>query len=149
MSGFTLARTFEAPPDRVWEVVGNVGASPDPRIKVEVEREGSAEGVGTLRLVSLGPLSLREEITSVGPGYAYGYRVLKGVPVRDYTGAVALEERSPGRTDLRWIVRFRPRIPGSGSVISWSTKRLINHLLDAVADRTRSARAEHEGGLSP
>jgi Polyketide cyclase / dehydrase and lipid transport len=150
VSGFTLTRRIEAPADQVWEVVGDVGASPHPRIKVGVEREGSSDGTGTRRVMRIAGVSLREEITGVGPGYAYQYRLLDGVPVRDYTGCVVLEQPSPGSTDVRWDVRFRPRVPGSGWLISWTTKYLIDRLLVAAANRVKSSQGlEREGGLSP
>ena len=110
MRVFTLTRSLAAPADRVWDIVGDPASSPGPGVDVTVERAGSDDGTGLIRIVRLGRGRFREEITSVGPGYALGYRLLSGAPVRDYTGSVALDESPDGGTVVRWSISFRPSI---------------------------------------
>ena len=139
MSAFTLTRLLAAPTDRVWDIVGDPASSPGPGVNVTVERAGSADGTGLIRIVRLGLGRFREEITSVGPGYALGYRLLSGAPVRDYTGSVALDESPDGGTVVRWTISFRPSIPGSGPLVSFLTRRSVNRVLDVVDARTRTS----------
>jgi hypothetical protein len=110
----TIVRSLDAPADRVWGVVGNPGASPGPGVDVEVERLGAPDGTGLTRAVKIGPATVHEEITRVGPGYVVRYRMTKGAPVRDYVGSVALEESPDGGTQVSWDVQFRPVVPAPG-----------------------------------
>jgi hypothetical protein len=105
---------------------------------VTVECPGSVDGTGLIRIVRLGRGRFREEITSVGPGYALGYRLLSGAPVRDYTRSVTLDESPDGGTVVRWSISFRPSIPGSGPLVSFLTKRSVKRVLDVVDTRTRT-----------
>ncbi len=73
----------------------------------------------------------------VGPGYALGYRLLSGAPVRDYTGSVTLDESPDGGTVVHWSISFRPSIPGSGPLVSFLTRRSVKRVLDVVDARTR------------
>ncbi len=114
MSAFTLTRSLAAPTDRVWDILGDPASSPGPGVDVTVERAGSADCTGLIRVVRLGRGRYREKITSVGPGQAYTYRLLSGAPVRDYRGSVALDESPEGGTVVRWRIDFRPTVPGSG-----------------------------------
>ena len=139
MSAFTLTRSLVAPTDRVWDIIGDPASSPGPGVDVTVERAGSVDGTGLIRIVRLGRGRFREEITSVGPGYALGYRLLSVAPVRDYTGSVALDESPDGGTVVRWSISFRPSIPGSGPLVSFLTKRSVNRVLDVVDARTRTS----------
>ena len=92
MNHFTITRSLDAPPDRVWKIIGNPGASPGRGVDVRVERPGSADGTGLIRAVKVGPATVHEEITEVGPGHVIRYRMIKGAPVRDYTSGAGLED---------------------------------------------------------
>jgi hypothetical protein len=135
---FTIVRSLDAPVDRIWEIVGNPGASPGPGVDVEVERPGAPDGTGLTRAVKIGPATVHEEITSVGPGHVVRYRMTKGAPVRDYVSSVALEESPDGGTQVSWDVQFRPVVPGTGWLISLVSKRTLNRVLEAVAAGSRS-----------
>ena len=139
MSALTVTRSLAATTERVWDILGDPATSPGPGVNVTVERAGAADGTGLIRVVRLGRGSFREEITSVGPGYALGYRLLSGAPVRDYTGAVTLHESREGGTVVRWSVSFRPSIPGSGPLVSFLTKRSVRRVLDSLDAHTRMA----------
>ena len=69
-----LTRSINAPVERVWAIVGDPGSSPGPGIEVRVEHAGSVDGTGLVRAVKVGPGTVREEITGVGPGRVLRYR---------------------------------------------------------------------------
>jgi hypothetical protein len=144
VSHFTIRRSLDAPVDRVWEIVGNPGASPGRGVDVRVEKRGAADGTGLVRVVKVGLTTAHEEITAIGPGRAIRYRLLKGAPVRDYTSGVALEELPAGGTLVSWDARFRPLVPGTGWALSLVSKHTLNRVLDAVAESS-GARVEPEG----
>ena len=143
MNHFTITRSLDAPPDHVWKIIGNPGTSPGRGVGVRVERPGSADGTGLIRAVKVGPATIHEEITGVGPGHVIRYRMLKGVPVRDYTSDVGLEASSPGGTLVSWGVQFRPRIPGSGWLVSLVSKYTLNRVIDAVAESSGGRRSSN------
>ena len=68
MNRFTIERSLDSPVSRVWEIVGKPGVTPGPGISVTVERPGAPDGTGMIRSVKVGPATVYEEITSVGPG---------------------------------------------------------------------------------
>ena len=134
MNQFTITRSLDAPADRVWELIGNPGASPGRGVDVRVEKPGAADGTGLRRVVKVGLATAHEEITDVGPGHVIRYRLIKGAPVRDYRSSVALEESPGGGTLVTWRARFRPLVPGTGWAVSLVSKRTLNRVLDAVAE---------------
>ncbi len=144
MNRFTITRSLDAPVDRVWEIIGNPGASPGRGVDVRVERAGAADGTGLVRVVKVGLATVHEEITDIGPGHEIRYRMTKGAPVRDYTSGVALEESPEGGTLMTWRARFNPLVPGTGWAVSLASKRTLNRVLNAVAESS-GARVEHEG----
>jgi Polyketide cyclase / dehydrase and lipid transport len=117
MNSFTIERALNAPVDRVWGIVGNPGVSPGPGVIVSVDRPGSPDGTGMVRSVKIGPATVHEEITSVGPGPVITYRMTKGAPVHDHSSILALTEAPDGGTHVSWDVRLRPVVPGTG----WAT----------------------------
>ena len=66
MNHFTITRSLTAPADRVWQIIGNPGASPGRGVEVRVERPGAADGTGLARVVTVGLATVHEEITAVG-----------------------------------------------------------------------------------
>jgi len=134
MNQFTITRSLDAPVDRVWEIIGNPGASPGRGVDVSVQRVGAADGTGLVRVVKVGLTTAHEEITDVGPGYLIRYHLLKGAPVHDYWSSVALEESPDGGTLVSWRARFRPVVPGTGWAVSILSKHTLNRVLDALAE---------------
>ncbi len=146
MNHFTITRSLNAPIDRVWEIIGNPGASPGRGVDVRVERPGAANGTGLIRVVKVGRTTAHEEITDVGPGHVIRYRMIKGAPVRDYTSGVALEEAPGGGTLVSWDARFRPLVPGTGWALSLASRRTLNRVLDVVAESSIPP-ATNAGGI--
>ncbi len=144
MNHFTITRSLNAPVDRVWEIIGNPGASPGRGVDVRVEQPGAADGSGLCRVVKVGLVTAHEEITDVGPGHLIRYRMIKGAPVRDYRSSVSLEESPDGGTLVSWRARFRPVVPGTGWAVSLASKHTLNRVLDAVAESS-GAGVEHDG----
>ena len=91
------------------------------------------------RIWEIGRGTFREEITSFGPGRTLTYRLLSGAPVREYAGAVSVEESGKGGSRVLWTVRFEPRLPGTGWLVAALSKRSLNKVLDLVETRTNPA----------
>ena len=145
MNHFTITRSLDAPVDRVWEIIGNPGASPGRGVDVRVEKPGAADGTGLVRVVKVGLATAHEEITDVGPGHVIRYRMIKGAPVRDYRSSVSLEESPDGGTLVSWTCSVPPGRSGHRLGASRSlSKHTLNRVLDALAESS-GARVEHDG----
>jgi hypothetical protein len=100
------------------------------------EREGDPPpgGPGAIRRFGLGRLSSREEILTLQPPTLMRYRLLGGLPARDYEAEVRLTADADG-TRIDWSGSFQPLVPGSGA----SLQTLLRHLIGDFARRLAHA----------
>jgi len=139
-----LERTIPAPPERIWALVADHEGMKRwaPVREVVLRRPGSPDpnGVGAVRTVRASGLVLDERITGFKPGERLGYTVLEGAPLRDHAGEIRLEP-GDGGTRVRWSVRFRPLVPGTGwlleRVLARGLERALAGLARAVAEPAR------------
>ena len=115
MAEIRIQARAAAPVHTVWSVLAaqsGMGAWTPVR-KVAVEREGDPppDGIGAIRVLSRPPFTIREQITDVHAPVRLAYRMLSGLPVRDYTGETTLSDRD-GATDIVWRVTMTSRFPG-------------------------------------
>ena len=85
-------------------------------------------GMGAIRVLSRPPFKIREQITDVDGPVRLTYRMLSGLPIRDYTGETILSDRD-GATDIIWRVTMTARLPGSTIVV----RRVIHALVNGLA----------------
>ena len=118
-----------APRDVVWNVIAEVQYYSDWGIwsRAELEREGAPDrqGVGAIRKLTKSPVVSREEVIEFEPGERLVYRLLSGLPVSDYIGAVSLSD-DQGGTRITWRSQWTSRAPGM--------KRLITKAITEVSD---------------
>jgi hypothetical protein len=132
-----------APPRAVWDVVADApgwsrwGGWKEARI----EREGDPPpgGLGAIKvLVSERRPSVtsREEVTVFDPPTRFGYRLLSGLPLRDYEASITLADAAEGVTEITWRSQFEPKIPLTGSFF----RRILQTFMeDAVQSLAREA----------
>jgi len=119
MQEVVVTKTFAAPRRAVWSVyTDHLSWNDWARIgKVRLEREGrpSRNGVGCVRVISSGGISVHEEVLSFEEPEKMTYRVLRGgLPIKNHFGEVRFDEAASGRTTVTWRCRFDSRIPGLG-----------------------------------
>lgn len=129
-----------APLETVWSVLADQTgmAAWTPARMVTLEREGdpSARGIGAIRVISRPPFTVREQITDVDEPTRLAYRLLSGLPARDYRGETVLSSVD-GATDIVWAVTLAPRLPGVTFVVRHVIGALVKGL---VAESERRAR---------
>jgi uncharacterized protein YndB with AHSA1/START domain len=129
-----------APLETVWSVLADQTRMPawTPARTVTLEREGdvSKDGVGAIRVVSRPPFRMREQITEVQEPTRLAYRLLSGLPVREYHGETVLSSGNAG-TDVVWTVTMIPRLPGVTFVVRHVIGALVNGLVAEAERRTR------------
>src|SRR5438270_13190894 len=100
----------QAPRGAVWRVHADSPRYAEWGVwdRSEMERPGTSEpyGLGAIRMLTQGKRSLREEVVAFEPGSRFDYRVLSGIPVRDYVGRVDLSDGAGGGTTIRWRSTF-------------------------------------------
>ena len=131
-----------APRDVVWKQITDHESmvSWSPFTEVTLSREGVPErnGCGAVRRMRGLGMTLEEEVVRWEPPERYDYRVIAGAPVRNHSGHVMLREVGGG-TEVRWAIRFRPIVPGTGWVIRSMLQRGVADMLQRLKRKIESA----------
>lgn len=101
----------KAPPEAVWRMLAD-GAKWDQWARMsesKLERKGEDErnGIGAVRRFRTGRIVTREEVIAFDAPRHFAYRLLSGMPVRDYRSDVELTP-ADGGTDITWTSVFFP-----------------------------------------
>ena len=111
-----MSRRVEAPPSVVWDVISTHTGMPQwtPYRRAVLERAGQPErdGVGAIRSLHLLGAPTREEIIDFDPPRRLRYRLLSGLPFRDYEGEITVVAEGIG-SRLTTDLQLRARIPGT------------------------------------
>jgi hypothetical protein len=115
-----------------WPTFSQLGS-----FELEAEGEGGGEGVGAIRVfrsrVSGRTYTSREQIVELIPDRKLSYQLLSGLAVRDYRAEITLEPVSAG-TEIHWRSTFDPKFPGTGGLYRRSLTRLIQGIVDGLAE---------------
>ena len=133
MTIYSFRREVNLPIEEVWSLIGGFTKAPSPEIKVEVEKEGDvdANGVGTIRKITIGKVSVREILDSANPPYSFTYRILSGAPMKEYLGKVRFEPKE-NSTIIHWQADLTPKIPFTGWICSKIASDAQHQLIDEV-----------------
>ena len=133
MTVYSFRREVKLPIEKVWSLIGDFTKAPGPGITVEVEKEGDmdANGVGTIRKITIGKLCMCEILDSANPPYTFAYRILSGAPIKEYLGKVRLESRESS-TIIHWSAELTPKIPFTGWICSKVASDAQHCLIDEV-----------------
>jgi uncharacterized protein YndB with AHSA1/START domain len=127
-----------APAETVWAILADTENWPrwSRNDTAVLERPGVTvrDGVGAIRRLHTGRIRVREEITAFDPPTRLGYRLLSGLPVRDYEATVTLSP-GDGGTAIEWAARFGSAVPGLG----WLLRRSLHRVLDDFATALAAA----------
>lgn len=122
MNHVEVARVFSHPLERVfrrytdhagWSEWAGMGG-------VRLVKEGAPErdGVGAVRVFSLAPTGLREEVTLFDPPTRMEYRISEGgFPLAEHRGEVLFTPQGTA-TRVTWRISFASRIPGTGKLLA-------------------------------
>jgi carbon monoxide dehydrogenase subunit G len=134
-----VSRRIDAPPAAVWALLDDSSTWPDWTSidSFELERgRDDATGLGEIRHFKTGPVTVREEIVEREPERRLSYRLLGGLPVRDYVAVIDLSA-SGEATDLRWHTTFDGKVPATG----WFFRAMLGKATrDFVVGLDRAAR---------
>ena len=121
-----------ATPQQVWALLEDVAgwSTWGPWHETWLERQGDEEpnGIGAIRVLRRGRIVSREQVTAVDPGRRLEYRLLDGLPVRDYAAVVTIDPSPTGGTDIRWRSTFRPLRPTPAWFMRWFLRKVITYI---------------------
>jgi uncharacterized protein YndB with AHSA1/START domain len=107
-----------APLATAWSVLadqsGMAAWTPARTVMIEHQGDPRPAGVGTIRVLSLVLLKIREQITAVDEPNRLTYRLLSGIRVRDYVGETILTGTDTA-TEMLWKVTRRRCGLGAGT----------------------------------
>ncbi len=105
----------EAPREAAWEVLADASRWHEWGIWSHsvLERDGdpAPDGVGAIRAFTKRPITSREEVIVFEPGVRLVYRLLSGLPVKNYTGTITLHDH-PAGSRISWRSEWESRVPG-------------------------------------
>jgi uncharacterized protein YndB with AHSA1/START domain len=129
-SSYEITVRSAASPQAVFDLLADASGWPrwaGPLIaRASWEREGDPPpgGVGAIRKFGRWPQTSREQIVAYDPPHHLAYRVLSGVPVRDYRADIDIAPEGAG-TMLRWRATFTPKIPGTGALFARVLRAIV------------------------
>lgn len=128
MTEIQVERLIPASPERVWEIlIDHEGMTRWLPVREVVRRRpgtGDPNGVGAVRTIRGMGLVLEERVVESKPPERLVYELTAGAPIRDHRGEVVLRREGAG-TRVRWSVRFRPLVPGTGALLGLVLKRSL------------------------
>jgi uncharacterized protein YndB with AHSA1/START domain len=129
-----IRTTTEAKPAAVWRLLGDSATWPawTPIEVFELERPAGADGLGEVRVFTTGRYVIREEIVVREPERRLSYRLLSGLPLRDYRADIDLTPRDGG-TEIRWVSQFDPKFPGTGGLVRRGLDKFIAENVSGLA----------------
>jgi hypothetical protein len=112
--------------------------------RFHLERKGRSEplGVGAIRVSETRISKVREEVTGMIEDQIFEYRLLSGLPLRDYQACVSLRDAKGGGTAICWTALFGPQPLGRGMFWRVLMRRVLRRTardLAREADRRHSA----------
>ena len=123
---------IDAPRNRVWEILVDHERMPEwfPAREVIRRRAGhpDPDGIGACRVVRISGLAIEEIVTAFKPCEYLEYSVTEGAPFVDHMADVILTNEGDG-TRVRWCVRLRPLIPGTGWLVRSNLTRTLQRAL--------------------
>ena len=112
MAGVTVTDTFNASPDKVWAIVGDVGGI--SKWVPAMESSESTDGGKTRHCVLGGGMGEVDEVVTARDDAArsYSYAITKsGLPLQNYKSTITVNDAGGGNSEVVWSASFDPDIP--------------------------------------
>lgn len=112
----TLQLDFAVPPERLWAAItDHEGMTKWTGARVRLIARGDAEGVGAVRRVRMGALSIDEEVIYADAPRRLVYRIVRGAPVSFHRGEMLVLPSERG-AKLEWSILLASDVPGFARV---------------------------------
>lgn len=127
--------TSSASPGAVWALVADATtwARWGSWTRVEVEG-GGPQVAGAVRVLTTGPIRVRERITEVVPGQKLGYELLEGLRVRGYRSQITLAPAPGGGTLVSWRSTYEQAGPFTTLLLRLAVRDSCRRLAKAASE---------------
>ncbi len=136
MQEFSLQGTVAAPPDSVWRVFTDHCRYTEwagvQEVVLRQRGDPPPNGLGCIRVMRSRGIAIEEEITAFEPPKFLAYRLVGGLPVRNYEAEVRLDPCDSG-TRILWSVHFEPWIQFTGRLLARVIQSGLQDILDRLA----------------
>lgn len=134
-----VTHTYRSDPATVFEALSeheNLSRVMGAKVTRVCDGDSSRNGVGSSRLLKIGPLpGIEETITAAEPNSLIEYRISKGGnPLRGHWGVERLTPTSDGGTELDYRIGFDAPMPGMASLVGKAITRQLTKGLPKLAD---------------
>jgi uncharacterized protein YndB with AHSA1/START domain len=137
---------FSAPPEKVFAAVTDHKRIEEWQkgTRVTIEKPGvpPPNGLGAVRKIRGGPLSVQEEVVRWEEPHAMDYRLIRGFPLRDHLGELRFLPTPEGGTLLECRIRYWVPWYAGGSLVGKffgkQLERVIGNAMQRLARELRS-----------
>jgi hypothetical protein len=88
-------------------------------------------GAGSVRLVTMGPLTVQERVLAEDSPRHHAYSIETVLPIRDHRADVWFTPSETG-THIGWSTSFTPRVPGTGTMLRAAVEIGVRRLAAAL-----------------
>ncbi|MBE0486994.1 SRPBCC family protein [Marinobacter sp.] len=117
-----INETFDVPRRKVFALFadhqrfGKMLGAPVKRIKDSDQADPN--GLGSVRKIGIGPLSLEETVLNFEPDTLIEYAITSMSPIKNHLGRIRFSETPDGQTQLNYTITFEDIVPFSGKLVS-------------------------------
>ena len=117
-----INETFNVPRKKVFALFadhqrfGKMLGAPVKRIKDSDQADPN--GLGSVRKIGIGPLTLEETVLNFEPDTLIEYAITSMSPIKNHLGRIRFSETPDGQTQLNYTITFEDIVPFSGKVVS-------------------------------
>lgn len=133
-----IEETFDLPRSRVFALFadhrsfGRLLGARARRIRDSVQADPN--GIGSVRRIGIGPVSLEETILNFEPDTLIEYRLSSLAPTRNHHGRIRFNTTADGQTHLLYTITFEERIPFTGNLLARALEQRIRRGVRKVAE---------------
>ncbi len=121
----TIELDFAVPPARLWEAItDHEGMTKWAGAPVRLIARGDADGVGAVRRVRMGALSIDEEVVYADAPRRLVYRIVRGMPVSFHRGEMLVLPTEKG-SRLTWKILLASDVPGFARLTARTLERAL------------------------
>ena len=132
----TASADAHATAETVWKIIADAEHWPDwsPNQRAALDQTGdpAPNGVGAIRRFGTGRVEVREEVVTFEPPRKFEYRLLSGLPMRDYLATVLVDDAGD-HVRITWSATFRPKYFGTGWLFRATVQKLTTDYSAALA----------------
>ncbi|MBN7771322.1 SRPBCC family protein [Marinobacter daepoensis] len=116
-----IDETFDVPRRKAFAVFadhnrfGKLVGAPVKRIKDSDQADPN--GIGSVRKIGIGPLSIEEKVLGFEPDSLIEYTITSASPLRNHLGRILFSDAGEGRTRIQYTISFEDIVPFTGKVV--------------------------------